>query len=222
MLGLLRVTLLMALLHSLVLVGVRVVGANQRLAASALFFDAAGARCQPACLLGIRAGITRFDDALRHLEQHPLTAHLTRFTLKNSVWFEGPDVRLSLSRGGDQRVAMIKLERLTAPDVAFTSTNPLVVASRGDLTAVLGAPDAIQLGRVQLSYSAFEAAITYTLYADWHAEIIHWQRRWWVMDTGDSFMQIALYAERPVRRRKMSAWHGFSLSRQYTQLTEAP
>lgn len=167
-------------------------------------------------MFGIQPGVTTFADALRILESHPLTHDLHRLDMRDSTWYSGDDVRVSISKDAGSRVQMIKLERLSAPNEYFTSSTPLAIASRADVMAILGAPIGIQLGRLQLSYRAYDAAITYTLYPAMHAEVIHWRRSTRGITMSDSFMQIVMVAQPVSRRAVMLDWRGFSAIRRYS------
>ena len=97
----------------------------------AWFTDPFGARCDDPCLFGIEPGQISLDTAVRVLEMHPATRHLTAIPLADQV-----DVR-----GDEMNIRLMPDERGRIYIVWMTFGEP--VLTFGDVLLQAGEPEAI-------------------------------------------------------------------------------
>jgi hypothetical protein len=203
-----------------VLLGVRVAASAGRGGLALLFTAPDGTSCERPCLFGVRPGVTRFDDALLILSQHPLLKgfRVLDNPARNGVQFVGADLCIGFARDEAGRVAGIdvQVERprsacLGAPRALGTlGLSPLTSAALGDVITTLGQPDAFQLGVNGLG------AITRMYYRDDHLEILNVRPVLFRVRRHDPLVMMYMNAgSRSSTAPVAGRWIGFTTLRRY-------
>jgi hypothetical protein len=146
---LLRVTLVLLGLCTVVIVPLRMLGGTQVSAASSLFTAPDGKRCAVPCLFGVRPGQTTIAEAATLLRIHPL---LRDFDLVSTDPFriEGQNERIvmiTFNGGPDGRVDEISLVSYVRFGKSRHDRTRVLPTSGtlGDVLSLFGTPDFIQI-----------------------------------------------------------------------------
>lgn len=208
-----RFTILILTLATTAVGGSRVLGWQHRAFTLAdWLLDAAGNPCDQPCILGVRPGITPFDDALRLIQAHPLTHDLTMYTANRvEVMFLGEDVRIGVVEDSDGLVYSIHLEPQRRDISSVPAGSPTLRLTLGELINVLGPPDAFQLRQTRTG------PVNIATYYAHNMTIINY-RRTGEVSVYDPFVYIFMYRHdsASVYQPDVAAsWRGFGMARMY-------
>ncbi len=116
-----------------------------------IFSNPDGTPCRVPCLLGIRPGETRFDQAIVLIQTHPMTSNLNPVNRGRFYSFEGPGMTLALFKATGSETEVGGIIWGLYPESGEPHSpdgRPSLDALRlGDLFAALGPPQDIQLRR---------------------------------------------------------------------------
>lgn len=174
--------------------------------------DAAGNPCDEPCVLGIRPGITNFDDALRIVQSHPLTRGLTMYVANRvEVMFPSDDVRIGVVEDSDGLVYSIHLEPQRRDFSSVPPGVPTLRLTLGELINVLGPPDAFQLRETRAG------PVNIATYYAHNLTIVNF-RRTGEVSPYDPFVYIFMYrhdAASVYQPESAALWRGFATTRLY-------
>jgi len=116
---------------------------------TAIFTSADGSSCEIPCLLGIRAGETRFTTALDILRAHPLLKNAilssTSYSGSGMTKFTAGQISASVVPGRDGRVYAIQVGWSQRPGSVMEDKSPPLI---GDLFVKLGTPAWVSLDEI--------------------------------------------------------------------------
>ncbi|MBX3065419.1 MAG: hypothetical protein KF726_20760 [Anaerolineae bacterium] len=211
--NLIRLTILTLALLTTAVGGSRAFGQRHQVFTLAdWLLDSAGKPCAEPCILGIRPGVTSFDEALHLLQIHPLTHDLTMYTANRvEVMFLGDDVRIGVVEDSDGLVYSIHLEPQRRDISSVPAGAPTLRLTLGELVNVLGAPDAFQLRQTRTG------PVNIATYFAHNLTIINY-RRTGEVSPYDPFIYIFMYRQdsASVYQPDVAAsWRGFGMARMY-------
>jgi len=142
MFRLIRLTLLLIVACAAAIFAAHLIGGTRPNPLAILFTNPDGTPCQRPCLLGVRPGVTKYEDAVTLIRKHPFTARFQKYRIINTASCISPEndaIVLSICRGDSNNVILVSVFWLDAVDklpVPYSITT-------GDIVSTLGVPAGI-------------------------------------------------------------------------------
>ncbi len=137
---LIRLTLLLIVICAAAIFAARLIGSTRPNPLAILFTNPDGTPCQRPCLLGVRPGVTKYEDAVAILRTHPFMQQPNQQEVMKpyGVTFISQTMTIDLHRGNAGTNYLV----VTFQSLSYT---PSTFGKIGDMFNLLGEPNSIIL-----------------------------------------------------------------------------